>query len=450
MQPIVLATTLLASLFMVALPRRWALMPALTVIFLTPRQQLMIAGIHLSVVQIFVLAGLIRLLLTTLQSPRSVFPGGIHLLDKLFLLWSLVHVLAFILLVRQTGAALFEMGFLLEASFYFVCRYFLRGSEDIVRVLKVMAGIAGILAFLMSIEFLTRVNLFSYLSPSTIVPWVRDGRVRAQGVFANSITAGVFGATLLPLFVFLASNRRLRLWGLIGIVAAIVIVFTSLSSTAVMAFVAALLALSWWPLRAYTRAVRIGFVFAVILLALAMKAPVWYLIARVNPMGGHGYDRAFLISATIAHFSEWWLVGTTANPAWGGSAWDTCNEFITQAISGGVGLLALFTLLLTRSFALIGKAIRRYGSNPYAWMYWCIGCTLFAHLIAFLGVDYFDMIGDWWYLFLAMITIAVARTPSTLPVNVPRRVQRAWESELPAALPLSARINAPVRHQLFH
>lgn len=411
MHPVVLIAVVVASVVLFFGRKHFALAPAIGVIFLTPREQILVGGAHLSAVQIFAAVGMLRMLRDRRSGSKTLLPGGFSILDKLFLAWALVHVLAFVLLIRETGALVYQAGFLLEASFYFVCRSLLDSDRAVVQAIRFMVVVAAVLAGTMAFEYVTRTNLFSRISPTEIIPWIREGKVRAQGTFANSITAGVFGATLLPLFWWLQRKTEYKKAGAVGLASSVVIAVTSMSSTAIMAFIAGIGALCAWPLRAHMRALRIGVVVTLVAMSLAMRAPVWFILERVDPIGGHGWDRANLFDAAVHNLPQWWLLGTVSNAEWGGSTWDTCNEFITQATSGGLLLLILFIALLTRAFAAVGKGRRRSAGRPEAWFYWCVGAALFAHFIAFWGVDYFDQVRDLWYLFLAILAVSAGRVP---------------------------------------
>ena len=53
-------------------------------------------------------------------------------------------------------------------------------------------------------ESVVQVNLFAtYLAPGQPSPEFRDGIVRARAAFGHPILAGCFGATLVPVFVWL-------------------------------------------------------------------------------------------------------------------------------------------------------------------------------------------------------------------------------------------------------
>jgi hypothetical protein len=427
MQPVVLAAVLLAVLAVLVLPRKYAFAPVLVVVFLTPTGgQLLVGGFHFFAMRIIIVTGLLRLMWMKCSGGVRPFGNRLQLIEKMFFVWAALHATAFIILFMDTGAVTYQIGFLLDAcGGYFLFRYFIQDMQDALRVIKTMALLAAVLAVCMGYEYHTQINLFSYINSSTIVPWIRDGRVRAQGIFANSITAGVFGATLFPLFVWLWKGGKATLLGVVGLAASSVIALSSMSSTGVMAYLAGILALCLWPIRKHMRPLRWGIVLTVLVLALVMKAPVWFVIARVDFVGGHGWDRAALIDSAVRHFSDWWLLGTKTNASWGDDMWDACNQFVYEATSGGLAAFVMFIALLSRAFAMIGSARKRVeGRRRQEWFFWCMGVALFAHVMGFWGIDYFDVIRTWWYIFLAMIPAVtmvaragVEKDPGAVPVG---------------------------------
>ena len=445
MHPIVLAATLLAALAVLVLPRKHAFVPVLVVVFLTPvDQQLLVGGFHFLVMRIIIVTGLLRLAWMKLSAPTRVFGHGLQLIDKMFFAWAVLHATTFVLLFRDTGAVIYQLAFLLDAGGYLLFRYFIQDREDVLRVTKTLVLVAAVLAVCMGYEYLNRVNVFSYINSFTIVPWVRDGRVRAQGIFANSITAGTFGATLFPLSFWLWKGGKAKLLGVVGLAASSVIAVTSMASTGVMAYLAGILALCLWPIRKYMRPLRWGIVFTVLGLALAMKAPVWFIIARVDFVGGHGWDRAALIDAAVRHFSDWWLLGTKTNANWGADTWDACNQFVYEATSGGLATFVVFVAILCRAFGMIGKARKRVeGSRRQEWFFWCLGAVLFAHVMGFWGIDYFDVIRSWWYIFLAMIPAATLAARMSV-AKEPKPVL-AGEPAYAVPVPEPSKVIAPER-----
>jgi hypothetical protein len=407
--PFVLACVLAAGLLVLILPRKFLIAPILVVVFLTPfGQQVYVAGFHLFVFRLLILVGSLRLLLAKFTG-KPLFGGGFNNFDKLFYLWAFLRGMAVILLYQQGGAVINQVGVWLDAfGGYFLFRYALQDDEDILRATKIFASIAAVLAICMTYEFLTRVNVFSYLAGHSIEPWLRNGRVRAQAVFGNSITAGTMGATLLPLFFWLWKSGKARFLAIIGLASASVVAITSMSSTPVTGYLAAILGLCLWPVRRHMRKVRWGLVFAVIGLALVMKAPIWYIITRVNIVGGQSWDRANLIDQTMRHLGGWWLLGTRDNASWGDFTWDQCNQYINEGLQGGIATMLLFFAIISRGFGMLGKNRKRAEGSLQEWYFWCLGAALFAHVICFLGIDYFDQTRILWFVFLAMISAATA------------------------------------------
>jgi hypothetical protein len=136
-------------------------------------------------------------------------------------------------------------------------------------------------------------------------------------------------------------------------------------------------------------------------LAMVMKAPIWYLLAKVDFIGGHAWGRGYLVEQFVQHFSDWWLVGTDQNAGWGDGLWDRCNGYVAEAGSGGLLSLGLLIALISRGFGIAGR-FRKRSSGNQAWLAWCVGSTLFAHVIELQGISYWDQMSVPWFLFLAM------------------------------------------------
>lgn len=424
LHPAVLALVLIAAASVLFLRRKYALPPLLGAVFLTPvGQQLVIGGVHLYVDRLIIITSLIRVIPADI-SGRGIFKGRVTGLDRVFFWWASVRSIASILLWRDGSAIIAQAGLFLDAcGGYLLFRYFLQEEQDVVWITKMLAVVSVVMASCMIFEYLTGVNPFNAINTHTVIPWTRDGKIRAQGVYANSITAGTFGATLMPLFFWLWKHSKARAWGFAGLLASTAIVLTSKASTPASAYAAGVLALCMWPLRNRLKTVRWGIVALLCALALVMKAPVWYLIARIDFVGGHGWDRAYLVDQFVQHVPTWFFLGSKDNATWGAQTWDACNQFVAEGLAGGIGTFILFLSLLTRAFSAIGKARKNTeGTGSREWLFWCMGAALFAHAIAFLGIDYFDQTKQLWFAFLAMIsaaTIGLARAVPAAQVSQP-------------------------------
>jgi hypothetical protein len=184
--------------------------------------------------------------------------------------------------------------------------------------------------------------------------YIRGDRIRAMGPFAHPILAGTVGAVCLPLMAGMWHRRRFVAYA--GIAACLAMVVSSASSGPLMSSIAAAAGLLMWPYRHGMKQVRRLIVAIYVFLAIAMKAPVYYLIARINFVDGStGYHRALLIESAIKYLNEWWIVGTDFTRHWAPSPGytpqhtDITNHYLSMGIQGGLPLLILFIASLRRS-----------------------------------------------------------------------------------------------------
>lgn len=411
LNPLVLAAMLVAIVLVLTLPRRQLAVPFLTVVFLVPLgQQIYAGGAHWLVLRIVVLAGCLRLLIEKVKGNGWLFRSGLNGIDRAFAVWACCAGLAPILLYRTSAIVPLQMASLLQSfGGYFFLRYAIQDRKDLARAAKTLAGLALVLGLCMANERFQRINVFGYLGSGSIMPVVRNGLVRAQACFLHPILAGCFGATLMPLFYWLWKGGRAKGLAAAGMLGSVSMVFFSASSTSLFALAGGIGALFLWPLRRSMRKVRWGIVLMLVGLQVVMKAPVWFLISRVNPTGSSDvWDRAMLIDTFIRHFKDWWLIG--ADPAsWGWEMWDLSNQFVGVGETGGLLAFICFIAIISRSFSRLGKMRRQVqGDKMQEWLYWSLGAVMFAHILAYFGVSYFDQTSVWWYTFLAMVSAATA------------------------------------------
>ena len=425
MHPVVAIAMVAAIALMLWLPRKYAMAPFLLGLFLVPGgQELHLGGVHLYVPRIMISFGLARLVWAKHGSNARIFTGGWNDLDKIFTCWAVLHVVAAILYYGADAAVLLQKAAFLWDTLggYYLLRFLIRDTEDIRRVAKTFAIIVGVLGFAMLNERFRDQNVFGYLGSIPLVPALREGSIRAQGPFAHSILAGSFAATLPPFFVWLWQSKRTRLLAAVGVAGSTAMVFSSSSSTPLSIYLAVILGICFWPLRGRMRTVRWVFVILLIALSLAMKAPVWFLIARITLVAGNsGWHRAELIDMFFRHFRDWWLVGTNKQASWGfGNLDDLCEQWIGEGETGGLVTLVCFILLITRSFSRIGKARNRLSRSPkQEWLLWLIGVALFAHCVGYFGISYFDQTKFSWFALLCIISVAT--TSGVTPASATKR-----------------------------
>jgi hypothetical protein len=409
MHPLVLVLTLLAFALVLFVPRRYAFAPAVCAAVLLPfGSQLYVGGLHFYVVRIMAVAGILRLILDKYGKRLRLLANGFTPFDWVFVAWAIVRGLALMLLHPELGAVVNSVAFWLDVfGIYFLFRLSIRKEGDVLRIAKVLAPVMIIVAACMLFEHRSGSNPYNLITSYQVTPYTREGKLRAQAAFGHAITAGTFGATMIPVFFWAWKSGRVRWAAIMGVTASLAAIYASLSSTPASAFLACVLGLSLWPLRMYMQQIRWSIAGMIALLALVMKAPVWYIIQRVDFVGGHGWDRAFLVDQFMQHISEWWLVGSDENAKWSiyGGTWDRCNQYVAEGLSGGLLTLVLFMVLLAMAFSIAGRGTRR-ARGVDRWLYWCLGSALLAHIAAFWGVSYWDQMRVPWLMLLAVFPAA--------------------------------------------
>jgi hypothetical protein len=69
--------------------------------------------------------------------------------------------------------------------------------------------------------------------------------------------------------------------------------------------------------------------------------------------------------------------------------------------------LVFFILIISRSFGSLGSIVKR-ATGRQAWPLWILGAALFAHVMAFFGISYWDQTEVAWFALLAMICAATS------------------------------------------
>jgi hypothetical protein len=445
MHPVVAIAMVAAIALMLWLPRKYAVVPFLLALFLLPAgQELHVGGVHLYVPRILIAFGVARLVRAKLGSGNRIFTNGWNDLDKIFTCWALLHVVVTTLYYGGNGAALIQRaGFIWDTlGGYYLLRYLIRDTEDIRRVAKTFALIVGVLGIALLYERFRGVNVFGYFGSIPLISALRDGKIRAQGPFAHPILAGSFAATLLPFFVWLWRSRRTKLLAVVGVAGCTAMVFSSSSATPLSIYMAVIIGICFWPQRLRMRTVRWVFLVLLVACALAMKAPVWFLIARVTLVAGNsGWHRANLIDVFFRHFGDWWLLGTDKQATWGfGNLDDLCEQWISEGETGGLATLLCFILLITQSFRRLGKARKRISQDrKQEWLLWLIGVALFAHCVGYFGISYFDQTKYSWFALLAIITVVTTRTAHRKNILPSETNQEPLEPILSELLPTGSR-----------
>jgi hypothetical protein len=442
--PAVAVVLVLAGVLIWILPQRKIIIPfVLTAILIPYDQILVVVGLHFPVLRILLVFGLVRIFFIRGSGDWSIFGGGLNYIDKAVISFYLTCAIAGVLLFSNVDALVYQFGVLFTAfGSYFFLRCLIRDREDVVRVIRTFALVVLVLGGVMVFEhFSNGWNPYALLGGARARYFAsdlsRDGHVRATASFGTPILAGTFGAISLPLFIGLwLSDKKQRGVALLGAAGATTMAVASHSSTPAIGFAAGIAALCLWPLRGMMRLFRWGIVIGLVSLQMVMQSPVYHLITRVS-FSGDAYHRYGLINESVRHFWQWWLIGTAANRSWGWDMWDTADQYVSNAITGGLLGLILFVAIIVLGFKYLGKARRAANDKDQELFLWALGSALFAYTISFFGISLWDQSVIEWYALLAIICavaapqaraaqrVGVAVAPG---IGIKRHVQPAYAS----------------------
>jgi hypothetical protein len=422
LNPLVAVWLLVAVVLILSLPRRKVITCFLVSCLCIPvAQVVVVAGVHFTVLRILIMAGLVRRAMESTRSSGEKFFGGFNGIDRMVVLWTLSELIVLSLQWMNVQALIHNLGDFVDAlGGYLVVRFLVTDREAFRRCITTLASICVIQGLCMLNEQITHVNVFGYMGGHTGIT-IRDGKLRSEGVM-GCLYAGAFAGASIPLFLWLWKGGKSRIMACAGVIGALAMVITSNSSTSLLALGGSLLGLAFWPLRNLMRLIRWFLSLTLISLHLIMHGPVWSLIARIDLTGSSsGYHRYYLVDNCVRHLSDWWLLGYKYYNDWGWDMWDLCNQFVVAALTGGLLTLVFYVTIFSRSFGAIGTARKHIkGNRREEWLFWCLGCTLFAIVVAHFGINYMAQMMLTVFPVLACISVAAfgAKEPTFARLEV--------------------------------
>jgi hypothetical protein len=408
-------TTLLIGLVLtvtvLVVPRRYFVLPYIVAACLIPSdQRVILMGLDFTVLRTLIAAGILRMF-----ARNEIVSIQWNRFDKILFIWLICRSIVYILLWQDVSAVINRSGVLYDAlGLYWLFRQNIRSWDDVRQSAKIFAVAAIISVPLIAFEWITGHNPFSALG--RVSTELRDGRYRCEGAFPHSIMLGLFWATLVPIFIGLASaDRRKKLfWA--ATAAAVFIVISTTSSTPIAVLIEIALLLALFNLRRYGRWMFYGLCVLTVMLHLAMKAPVWHLIARVNIVGGStGWHRFHLIDQAIRHFGEWAILGTKSTMQWGWGMEDITNQYVLEGVRGGLISLVLLVMILFIGVRTLGTYSLRSMPRKWQWFVWCVCVAMLGHCLSFIGVSYFGQIMMLLYMMLAITALVYEMSTPKAP-----------------------------------
>jgi hypothetical protein len=394
--------------------------------------RLEIAGLAFMVHRILVVLGWARILL------RGEYRDfTFNRIDWLLICLGFWGIVAYTVLWGTTNSFVYRSAQTIDMlGLYFFFRVQMRSWDDLYTTIRALAFTCLVVSGCMFLQFTTRTNPMHALGAPYDVVVSRLGVLRCQAGFGHPISAGVLGASLIPLFIAAwRMGSGLRRWAVIGIPACTVITITSASSSSVLVYAAGIGALLLWRFREKMRIIRWVVFLTLVGLHIIMQAPVWALLARVNVFGGStGYHRYWLFNEFVNRFNEWWLIGLKSTADWNPLLWDVVNQYVLMGVRGGIIGLGLFIAILALCFREIGMAVRRIEPGDWhQYLVWAMGAMLFSHCVSFWSYDYWDQIIVLWYMLLAIIAGLGTIVPEAEAIQAEDDTEACSAEPVPAA-----------------
>ena len=373
---------------------------------MTAGQVIEIGPFNFTILRLVIAVGFLRIILK-----GESLSGGMNSLDRLMIIWACWAVFSSVFHSPFAAELVAHLGFVYNCfGVYWLMRVFIQDVDDFLLTAKTLLLLLVPLAAAMIVEKATGKNLFAWLGGLAEISEIREGRVRARGPFGHPILAGTAGAVCLPLAIFFWNRNRLL--AVAGIAATAGIIVATASSGPLLTAACTLGALAMYKIRHHMRSIRWAAILLIVVLQFVMKDPVYYLMARVDLVGGRtGWHRARLIEAAMSHLDEWWLGGTDYTRHWmptgipaNEAHTDITNYYIMMGIVGGLPLLILLVWILLTAFSAVGRMMRSLQDEPdQQVLVWTLGAILFGHAVTFMSIPYFDQTLVFLYLLLASI-----------------------------------------------
>lgn len=392
---------IVCSLLVLFLRRERVIIPfLLAACFISLAQRINIFNLDFTILRLMLLVAAVRIFI------RGEYAGFTpRAIDYVFVLWLLARALAYCLLHGQIRDIINQSGVMYDAlGTYFLCRMLYRDKEDVLRTGKYLAILSLPVMIFFVIEWQTGQNPFAIFGGVPAESVFREGRIRCQGAYSHPIMAGCFWATALVfIYPLMRRERRFRLFAVLSFACIAVILAATASSTPILAAAVGVFGGLLYLIRRHMPILCGLVLLALFCLHIAMRAPVWHLLARVGVVGGStGYHRYNLVNAFIERVPEWILLGVRDTTHWGWGLFDVTNQFVYEGVKGGGLGLLLFVLLL---FLLL-RGLRLRSQNcpdtEARTICWCLWTALFMQCFIFFSVSYFGQILLLWYLLLAV------------------------------------------------
>lgn len=413
-EPLTMSIALVLLAFAMFGNRRSVLGPFIAGIAILPyAQRIVIADLDFPMIRMMVCLAWLPLLVTREGPFRWT---KLSQIDKWLIGWVVCGAVIYVARKGDGGAVAYRAGIMLDAfAMYFLVRKRVWRTDQFTSAMVACGWLSVIIGSAMMIEFTTGRNYFSVFGTANEHTIMREGEYRAMASFSHPILAGTFGALTLAMMLGLWNiGRRWRVHAVPGMVGSVMMVIACNSSGPIIA--AAFGVGCWWTWRVRQHLPRL--LGATVVIALVVhfgrSKPIWHLILRLGEVmgSGTGYHRYHLIDATFREWRSWLLVGTNNTASWGWGLQDLTNQWVFEAVNGGLLTLMAFNGLLFVAFRGLWRtyeALRRTDSIAPArrrqllFLCWTQAVVLAVYCMSFISVALFGQMNSFFYIQLALI-----------------------------------------------
>lgn len=395
-------------------PRRYIMFPFIVAACFVPMNQVIdIFGLNFTVLRILIICGCLRMMVR-----RETRILKWNSFDKLILGWAVTGSVIYIIQQANFSSIVFKSGALLDSiGMYWITRQLIITWDDVFQSIKLFAIVALLTAPLIVMEKIQESSFFSIFGPT--YGMFHRGRYRAAGPFSHYILLGCFWITLIPFFYasIKANKERMLCW--IAIASSLCIMYCSASSTPILTLVGIIIFWNIHPYRVHGALIFRIAILSIFLLHLIMKAPVWHLMSRVDIYSGStGWYRYALFDNFIKNISSWFLLGLSDTTHWGQGMTDITNQFVLEAVRGGMVTLLFFIAIMYRAVKIPGKLSVDSTSIEVKWISWAICIAMLGHFITFWSVSYMGQINLLLYFSLALVGFCLEKSSQPSPARL--------------------------------
>ena len=343
-------------------------------------------------------------------------------LDKALLIYFSAQIIAGIntipimQLIENRAGAFFDL-----VLPYFAIRIIVTNKRKYLILLKSILMISAPLALFGLYQCTTGNNPFGFLrqyhtwsehvASTGYVVLARKGFYRADVTFRVSIMFGLYFAMLAPVCVGLIHNIKrnkypcLLGFGLMGIG-----VLTSMSSSPLMALILALIFISCYRWRKYSKRLITAIIIMCLLLEILSNRHFYRVIDYVTFNEANTWYRARLIEISLFEggMSGHWLTGFGFNdPGWGAIVGmqehtDMVNHYLLVLSRFGLVGFVPFIIMNIAAIMRLVKAFKETILEPDRWMIWCLSASLFGLAFTFFSVSLFGQPTTIYYMVIGL------------------------------------------------